>query len=77
MVNPAFVWVVTYAYPDSDLLLGTFTIKADLVDWLRNRRDPSRFLVQKFTNGDLTRTDGESISGGYEIIKAIDLLRGG
>jgi len=71
------IWVVSYSYPDPDLILGAFTVKHELITWLKKQTDPTRFLIKRVYDGNLKYQGIPEYIREPEIITAIDLLRGG
>lgn len=45
------VWLLTNAYPDADLVIGLFTVKSELGQWLGKQEDPFKFLVLRYQDG--------------------------
>ena len=81
MARASYIWIVTYAYPDPDVILGAFTVKHELVTWLEKQDDPTRFLILHVADGNLSTSDSWANYPHWEKkpenIRAIDLLRGG
>jgi hypothetical protein len=47
------IWIVRYAYPMPDLLLGAFTVKHELASWLGQQEDARKFLISCARDGNL------------------------
>lgn len=48
---PKGIWLVRYAYPDPDLIIGCFTDEAECAKWLKSTTDPRRYRIERYNDG--------------------------
>ena len=51
MARASGVWLVRFAYPDPDLIVGAFTVKHECAKWLKAQPDATRYLVDRLQDG--------------------------